>query len=135
MNCRIFKALNGSELIVTNRKSAVVFEMDQSQTGGKYKFALEFKQEEFEELLRHIKSISNDSWKDLIPKKADSIGADYWEYYDRELDNNGYLSIKKNTLLIERPTLESGRMYKFNKKKMESFIYDCDELTKLKKAE
>lgn len=135
LNCSYFEALNGLKLNVTNRKSAVIFELDQSQTEGKYQFELEFSQEKFQEFLNHIKSVSNDSWKGLVPKKADSMGADYWEYYDRELDNNGYLSLNNNTLKIERPSLESGKLYQFNKKKMESFIFDCDELTNLKKEE
>jgi hypothetical protein len=63
----------------------------------------------------------------LTPKEAQSEGADYYEYYDREFDNNGYLSIRDNALEIGRPILESNKLYQFNKKKMESFIYDFRE--------
>lgn len=131
MNTRTFTSLNGIELIVKNRKSAVIFEMEQTQAKEKekYKFSLEFTSEAFDELLRHIETISNMSWVNLNPQKADSLGADYYEYYDRELDNNGYLSIRKNLLLIERPTLDSNKLYQFNKKKIESFIYDYRKLT------
>jgi hypothetical protein len=124
MNNRTFRSLNDLDLIVTHRKSAVIFEMAQNQSNEKYKFSFEFTPDDFDELLKYIETISNNSWVNLNPKEADSLGADYYEYYDRELDNNGYLTIKKNVLLIERPALESGKLYQFNKKKMESFIFD-----------
>ncbi len=124
MNNRTFKTISDLELIVKSRKSAVIFEIEQGQTNKNYRFSLEFTPECFDELLKHIETIANKSWGNLTPKEADSMGADYYEYYDKELDNNGYITIRQNTLLVERPSSESGKLYQFNKKKMESFIYD-----------
>lgn len=124
INERIFKSVNGLELIVKNRKSAVIFEMEQDQAGEKYDFVFEFTLEVFAELLKHLESVSNESWSNVNPRVADSEASDYYEYYDRKLDNNGYLGIGKSGLSIERPTNECGRLYQFNKRKMESFIYD-----------
>jgi hypothetical protein len=124
MNTRIFETLNGYKLIIKNRKSAVIFEIDEEQTNKHYQFLFAFSPDDFIEFITYIESIANDSWTNLIPKEADSLGSDYYEYYDKELDNNGYLSIRENGLLIERPSLESIRLYQFNKKKMESFIFD-----------
>lgn len=127
MESRTFTSTNGLELIINSRKSAVIFEMEQMNTQQlkvQYNFEFKFAPEVFNELLQYIETISNKSWVGLSPKDADSLGSDYYEYYDRKLDNNGYLTIIQNGLSIERPSLESGRLYQFNKKKMESFIYD-----------
>lgn len=124
MNCKIFKSLNGLELIIKNRKSAIIFEIYPEEINKKYDFLFEFSTQRFYELLEYIEMISAKSWINLKPKEAESLGEDYYEYYDRELDNNGYITIRPNTLLIERPSLDSEKLYQFNKKKMESFIYD-----------
>ncbi|MBH0323355.1 hypothetical protein [Bacillus cereus] len=128
MESRTFTSTNGLELIIKSRKSAVIFEIDPSKTNGKYDFLFEFNLPSFMELLEYIEDISNKSWNNLNPKECDSLGADYYAYYDRPLDSNGYLDISKYKLKIERPSLESGRLYQFNKKKMESFIYDFKKI-------
>ncbi|MFJ7552512.1 hypothetical protein ACIQXZ_01170 [Bacillus thuringiensis] len=128
MESRTFTSTNSLELIIKSRKSAVIFEIEPSKTNGKYDFLFEFNLMDFMELLEYIEGISNKSWNNLNPKECDSLGADYYEYYDRPLDSNGYLDISKYKLRIERPSLESGRLYQFNKKKMESFIYDFKKI-------
>ncbi|MHB7981149.1 hypothetical protein CF067_16625 [Clostridium sporogenes] len=116
--------MNGLELVVINRRSAVIFEIEQFNKEGKYDFLLRFSSEVFKDLLKYLETISNKSWTNIIPKECDSFGADYSEYYDRQFDNNGYMSISENTLSVERPCLESNKLYQFTKRKMESFIHD-----------
>ncbi|QWH09515.1 hypothetical protein [Bacillus mycoides] len=131
MESRTFTSTNGLELIIKSRKSAVIFEIEQMNTQqlkAQYNFEFKFYPEVFSELLQYIENVSNKSWVGLSPKDVDGLGSDYYEYYDRKLDNNGYLTIVKNGLSIERPSLESGRLYQFNKKKMESFIYDFKKI-------
>ena len=134
MKNKVFTSTNGLKLIIKYRKSAVIFEMDESQM-DKNRIVFKFDSKDFADLLDYIEIISNKSWTNLKPKEADSFGSDYCEYYDRKLDNNGYLSIKENTLIIERPFLKSNKLYQFNKKKMESFIYDFRELVNNKNCE
>lgn len=125
MNERSFKTINGLELVIKNRKSAVIFEIkEQEQSNNDYRFLFNFTKDDFNKLLKYIENIAYESWANLVPKEADSIGTDYCEYYDKDLDNNGCLTIEYNRLCIERPSLESKKLYQFNKKKMESFIYD-----------
>jgi len=102
--------------------------MNQNQLNNKCSVDFKFCSKALPELLDYIESISNDSWNDIAPKETDSLGSDYYEYYDRELDNNGYLSVRNNTLSLSRPALESTKLYQFNKRKMESFIYDFKRL-------
>lgn len=124
MNKKIFKTIDDLELIVINRRSAVIFEIGNNKEEGKFDFSLKFNSDTFKELFEHLKEVSNKSWNDIKPKEADSLGTDYEEYYDRQFDNNGWLSIKKDMLRISRPALESNKLYQFNKRKMESFLYD-----------
>lgn len=129
MNYKVFTSTSGLELIVKYRKLAVIFEANKEQAmGRKYDFTFEFTSNVFSELLEYIEEISNKSWENLTPKECDSFVSDYYEYYDRPLDNKGYLRMEKNVLFLKRPTLESERLYKFDKRKIQSFIYDLRKL-------
>lgn len=77
-------------------------------------------------------------WKDFKPKEANSFSSDYCDFYDRKLDNNGYLEILQNkTLSFEAPYVEEKQkqylLYRFNKRKMQSFCYDLAQLEKTSK--
>lgn len=124
INKKKFKTIDGLELIVANRKSAVIFELGDNNKEDEFRCSFSFDLDTFKELFEYLKEVSNKSWNNIKPREAASIGADYCEYYDRELDSNGCLVIKENMLLIERPALESNKLYQFNKRKMESFLYD-----------
>jgi len=138
---------NFNGLIVRHRKSAVYFERETdlnmvgyvspywkdkapviqpSELSHKYIFS----QDELNEFLTYMEQIAEEAWKNFTPKKADSMGADYWEYYDKDFDNNGYLSVGKHFVSVEGPANQPKtsnpivRLYKFNKRKFESFIFD-----------
>ncbi len=128
MNNRVFTDINSLELIIKHRKHAVILEKNPDQMVEKRSVTYNFEPKEFNTMLDYIKRISNDSWVNLVPKKADTLGSDYYEYYDRYLDNNGYLTIRENSLIIERPFRDSSKLYQFNKLKMQSFIYDFEKL-------
>lgn len=145
MKERIFVDAHNEELIVRHRKSAIFFLRNADLTKedkfkspfskGDYVASEElhrkyfFSKETFKELLGYLEIIAQEVWRDFEPKEADSIRADYDEYYDREFDNNGYLKITGEYLSVEAPNQlkENGsciRLYKFSKRKFESFIYD-----------
>lgn len=129
-NCRVFKSENGLELIVRHRRSAVILEASEdtvlkiSERKNKYFFKFKFSEDAMLTLLDYLLEVSNKSWKNIEPKEANSLGSDYYEYYDRKLDNNGYLDISENLIKLERPSVDSNKLYQFNKRKMESFLYD-----------
>lgn len=120
----IFTTIDGLKLIIKYRRSAVIFYIDKDQAGEEHNFLFQFTPKVFKELLEYIELIANKSWKNVVPKEANSFGSDYCEYYDKKFDNNGYLDIEQNSLYIGRPTLDSNKLYQFNKRKMESFIFD-----------
>lgn len=77
------------------------------------------------ELFKFLKEQAVKVWKTFTPKEADSFGSDYWEFYDKNTDNNGYLEIR-NELKFQSPNDETTLLYQFNKRRMESFIYDVE---------
>lgn len=140
----VFADKEGQELIVKHRKSAVFFEgkVDISKPNSygvrhneyicikELRKLYNFSKEVFEEFIAYCEKISNESWSNFEPKVADSMGADYEDYYDKEFDNNGSLSIRAGIISIEAPytQLKSNgeivRFIKFNKRKFESFVFD-----------
>lgn len=127
MSSKEFIDKYGVNLIIESNKNNIIFKTDSKNIKRDYYVTIYFNKEVFEELIKYIESISNEIWKDFTPKEANSISSDYEEYYDRKYDNNGYLSIGENFFRIERPYIECPYMYKFNKRRMESFMYDLNK--------
>ena len=73
-----------------------------------------------EDFVSSFKALAFSVWKDLNPEEAASDGNDYWQYYDKELDNDGGLSIKNGEMRFILPAYHLGsiRCYKFNKAKV-----------------
>lgn len=126
MSSKEFIDKYGVNLIIESNKNNIIFKTDIKNIKDDYHLKLYFNEEVFKELIKYIGTVSNEIWKDFTPKEANSIGSDYFEYYDRKYDNNGYLSIWENLFRIERPCIECPYMYKFNKRRMESFMYDLN---------
>lgn len=115
-------------LVVKHRKSAIIFENVDGKREQEERFSYQFTKEEFKEFASYIKEIANESWANVIPKKAHSMGSDYDEYYDQRYDDNGNLSILENGLLIFASYWSVDTLYQFNKPKIQSFIYDLEKL-------
>lgn len=150
MQERIFTDQNGEQLIVRHRKSAVFFlrETDLSVDGYSFPWwgdttpniqrselerSYTFTQEVFEDFVEYMEEIARESWKSFAAKEADSFGADYADYHDKDFDNDGSLDVGKNRLRVDGPSQNKtddpiARLYKFNKRKFESFIYDLRKL-------
>ena len=91
----------------------------------------EFSRKEFDRFREYLKAESNYTWKNLNPRVADSFESDYDEYYDREYDNEGGLKyIDREGLTIHLGLLppygSTNRLYQFNKRRMESFLFDLN---------
>ncbi|QST02844.1 hypothetical protein IMZ31_20045 (plasmid) [Pontibacillus sp. ALD_SL1] len=126
MKERRFTAKDGNVLVIKNRKSAVILEHGSLESDSDWRFTFSFSEEAFDEVKRAIQEAAEESWSGLTRKDATDLGTDYYEYYDRKYDNNGYLSLEENALELERPTTESNKLYQFNKRRMESFLYDLE---------
>lgn len=127
MQSKAFTDNHGVVLIIKQTKNSVIFELARDEKG--HHFDLRFTPEEYRELMAYIDTVAHDAWPNLVLRDATSAASDYDEYYDRELDNNGQLTIGKyDNLKISRPMETHKRMYKFTKRKMETFLFDCTDL-------
>lgn len=121
------KAQNHIELNLTSRPSAIDIHIDPQtlKTSTNYKpIVVDFTPEQFKALYDSLYSLAKLTWPTLQLKEANSIGSDYNEYYDRKLDNNGYLSLKDLQIVFSIPVYDNAKCYQFNKRKIESFLYD-----------
>ena len=115
----------GSNLVIEHNKTNIIFKTDDKNIKNNYDLKLFFDKDILKQLVNYLEGVAERIWKDFNPKAADSISSDYTEYYDRKYDNNGYLTVFNDYVLsIERPYNHCHYMYKFNKRRMESFIYD-----------
>lgn len=116
---------NGANLVVKYDKRNIILETDNKNIVKNYFLRLYFEEDVFKELGDYLETIARQIWCDFSPQEATSLSSDYGEYYDRKYDNNAGLSLYKNScLIIEKPSTDSLYMYKFNKRRMESFIHD-----------
>lgn len=124
----IFKTINGMDFIVRDVKNFIIFEINQDSED--YKFSFNFEEDVFLKLITYIEESCNKKWTNFEPKEATNLRSDYFEYYDKKLDNNGYLSLLDNGFKIERPSLDSLKLYQLNKARLESLMYDIYKLKK-----
>lgn len=113
-------------LVVKHRRSAIILEHADGKDPQTSKYDFAFTENELQAFTDHLYAAANEAWKDITPKEATSMGADYDEYYDRRYDNNGYLTITNAGISIRAPHLSEDTLYQFNKAKIQSFIYDLD---------
>jgi hypothetical protein len=115
---------NGVNLIIENKKGFIFLKTDNKNL-NRYLVRVYFEEETFKEMIQYITEISKEMWGNFSPKEAEKFSEDYTEYYDKKYDNSGYLSLSDCCLRLETPSLEAEYVYKFNKKRVESFIFDC----------
>lgn len=120
----IFKTTKNNEFIIKEQRNFIIFETTIENL--EYTFTFEFEEDIFKSLIKHIKDICNKKWSNFKPKEATCLNNDYFEYYDRKFDSNGYLKLLENGFKIERPSLDSKKLYQLNKGRIESLIYDIE---------
>lgn len=116
----IFNDGHGRKLIVRVNRSNIQIHTEEKQILD-YRFYLDS-----DEILHYLKEQAIKIWKSFRPKEADSFGADCADFYDKATDNNGYLEYRDEMLIFGSPSKETTLLFQFNKRKMESFIYDME---------
>lgn len=116
---------NGQKLLITMNRSNIVFSVEKQFKGFDIEF--KFEQEVFNEIKKELWMLSNKVWKNINVKEATSFGSDYFEYYDRQFDNNGTLVLLKAGFKFGRPVTESLKLYQLNKVKTESLLFDLNK--------
>lgn len=98
-----------------------------------------FSPADFISFYKTLREESLRAWKSLTIRPVESWGSDYDDYYDTEFDNNGSLGLKitkENNVRIyiqgpyaQPPNKECvARLIKFDKRRFESFVYDCEKI-------
>lgn len=126
MDTKVFIDKNGKDLKIKSRKHGVIFENESDIDQLDVYFY--FEDDDFSQVIDYIINVCNLAWDNFEPKEAYSLGTDYYDYYDRKLDNNGYLSIDDNGLYFGRPMSGEKKLYQLNKAKAQSFVYDLIHL-------
>lgn len=118
-----FQAEDGKVLMIRfNRSNVELY----SELEGEF----EFSKDKFDEIKQSIIDGANNIWKNLNPRVADSFSSDYDEWYDKEVGNEANLVLvpKIRTIKIFPPFgRKTTRLYRFNKRTMESFIFDLNK--------
>lgn len=85
-----------------------------------------FTKEQYACFYRQLYEMAKEVWSDLKIQDVTGFGNDYGEYYDRELDNEGSASIGVDGISFSPPAphLESNRLYRFTKTKMQTYLFD-----------
>lgn len=126
---------NEIPVVIKTTKTAVIFELGGTNPRPSSTVKCLLTTREFQEFHDRLASVAKSVWPTLSPREANTEASDYYEYYDRELDNNGYLVLKSDGLRIESPFAGHERLYQFNKRKMESFLFDLNkQLSKIEEA-
>lgn len=114
-----FETTDGNTLLVKKDKSTIVFI-------GTYDGIYRFKPSVFLDFKTYFKTLACKIWSSFEPKEATSWASDYDSYYDKEFDNEGDLTLINNGIQVLGPDEDSSRLFRFNKRKAESFVYDLE---------
>lgn len=118
----------GTQVLVRiNRSNIEIYGVD--------KDAPSFSIDKSKDILNFIYKGALSVWKDFKPKEAFSEGSDYYEFYDRKTDTNGYLSVNNHKISFNRRYLQGKTLlwYRFNKAKCQSFIFDVRNMLEVPK--
>lgn len=95
--------------------------------------SFDFTKHEYFVFYRQLLQIAQETWPDLVLKEVTSFGNDYTEYYDKEFDNDGSASIGAAGIAFwpPAPHLESNRLYRFTKAKIQTYLYELKKYADL----
>ena len=82
---------------IKNNKTNITLNLKSTEMREKVTFT----EKSFKEFVNNFKAECYKIWDTFEPKPVSSFGNDYWEYYDRKFDNNGYLDLGKFNITIE----------------------------------
>lgn len=122
-----FESMSGEILRVVTNRSNIQFVLPNDEVVGENnERAYLFDEKAFRGFVKYLEREGKFIWKNFMPKEATSFSSDYDEYYDKQYDNNGYLSIDGNKAITVTACWNAeNRLYQFSKAKLQSFVYDC----------
>ena len=107
---------------VCAEKNRVVSKIDRDVYPDKFGAKQRYMKCGIEYITDMLEAVIHEVWPGLEPKEATGLGSDCTEYYDKELDNNGYLTLNSRTFGVEGPSKESERAFVLNKRKAQDLL-------------
>lgn len=80
-----------------------------------------------DEYLKAVKEAADNAWPNIKPKVADSWGAEYDEMYDTKRDVNYEIGGLRRVVQICGYPEDNQANYDFNKRRMQSYLFDLME--------
>lgn len=80
-----------------------------------------------DEFFKNIKDCAHVAWPEIVSKVADSDASDYYAYYDSKRKVEYELGGLRGVVGICGYGLNSMACYDFNKRRMQSYLYDLEE--------
>lgn len=130
MKIKQFHDKEGRTFTVKSRKNAIfIYEGNEEKLefyDGSSRVFFYLDLESLESIFNYLYSEAKECWENIELKDVSSFGNDYGEYYDKELGNDGGISISAKGLMFSRvgAHLEGNpsRLFKFNKAKIQTFF-------------
>lgn len=138
----IVKDINGNEIFevemennLETKNNIVILKME--ETSGDERISGIISEEEAKNLYNFLLSKAKGKWKTIEIKDATSAGNDYYEYYDRKFDNNGFADLDPSSRGLSFDCVYTGSKYvktriayKFNKAKIQTYLFDLRKFFK-----
>ena len=121
-------------LCVAKKGKSLVF-TNESTNPYAEKVYFKLSKDQFDTFYSNLFQMAKEVWGDIELKDVTGLGNDYDEYYDKELDNEGGAKIDSNGIYFfpPAPHLESNRLYRFTKTKIQTYLYDLKKQTSFDK--
>lgn len=121
-------------VVAKAEKNKIVFYADRTEHFGHHKFSKEYTDSEWHAILTDLIYMTAAVWPNIKPKEATGSGSDFEEYYDKELDNDAWMSIYNKSISISAIDGDHERIYVITKRKSFDFlntllkrIIECEE--------
>lgn len=80
-----------------------------------------------DEFLKDVQDCARVAWPKIVSKVADSDASDYYAYYDSKHGAEYELGGLRGVIDIRGYELNGAACYDFNKRRMQSYLYDLEE--------
>lgn len=138
----IVKDINDNEIFevemesnLETKNNIIILKME--ETSGDEVISGIISEEEAKNLYNFLLSRAKDKWKTIEIKDVTSAGNDYYDYYDRKFDNNGFADLNPSSRELSFDCVYTGSKdvktriaYKFNKAKIQTYLFDLRKFFK-----
>ena len=132
MSTSIIIPETGPPIRITSRPGAVTIDLvapqsDVNTDPEQYNIDLTFDEKGFIDCLSRIQKAATDAWPNIQPLASKAFEQHYYEGFDSQHQDYGYLSLGDRALRFGQPIDDKARLYAFEERKMQSFLFDSEQ--------